>query len=70
MYGLWKGLVIQHAVKGVQVHDARLVAWMQAYGVSRLLTLNAADFARYPTITALAPQQLLATSGGSQGQAP
>jgi predicted nucleic acid-binding protein len=69
-YALWKQLVVGHGVKGVQVHDARLVAWMQAHGVSHLLTLNAADFARYPTITALTPQQLLGTPGGSKGQAP
>jgi predicted nucleic acid-binding protein len=54
-YSVWKQLVVSHGVMGVQVHDARLVAWMQAHGVTHLLTLNPADFARYPTITVLTP---------------
>lgn len=69
-YPIWKQLVVRHGVMGVQVHDARLVAWMQGHGVSHLLTLNASDFARYQTITALTPQHLLGTPGGSQGQPP
>jgi predicted nucleic acid-binding protein len=32
---------------GKQVHDANLVATMQAYGILRLLTHNVADFARF-----------------------
>jgi len=58
-YGLWRQLVVRHGVHGVQVHDARLVGWMQAHGITHLLTLNAADFARYPGITALTPQDLV-----------
>jgi predicted nucleic acid-binding protein len=58
-YPLWRQLVVRHGVQGVQVHDARLVAWMQAHGISHLLTLNAADFVRYTGITAWAPQDLL-----------
>jgi predicted nucleic acid-binding protein len=58
-YPLWRKLVGQHGVKGVQVHDARFVAWMQAHGITHLLTLNAADFARYPGITPWTPQDLL-----------
>jgi predicted nucleic acid-binding protein len=59
-YSLWRQIVVQHAVQGVQVHDARLVAWMQAYVITHILTLNAADFARYPGITAWTPQDVLA----------
>src|SRR5438105_3701753 len=29
-YTIWRQLIVDHAVMGVQVHDARLVAWMQA----------------------------------------
>jgi predicted nucleic acid-binding protein len=58
-YPLWRQVVVRHGVQGVQVHDARLVAWMQAYGITHILTLNAADFARYPGITAWAPQDVL-----------
>jgi predicted nucleic acid-binding protein len=59
-YPLWRQLVVQHGVQGVQVHDARLVAWMQAYGITHLLTLNASDFTRYPSITAWTPQDVQA----------
>jgi predicted nucleic acid-binding protein len=54
-YPLWKALVVAHAVKGVQVHDARVAAFMQAHGISYLLTLNGTDFARYNHITVLTP---------------
>jgi predicted nucleic acid-binding protein len=47
-YTLWRRLVITHAVQGVQVHDARLVAYMQAHAIGHILTLNSGDFARYP----------------------
>jgi predicted nucleic acid-binding protein len=54
-YPFWKALVVAHAVKGVQVHDARLAAFMQAHGIGHLLTLNGTDFTRYNHITVLAP---------------
>ena len=47
MYAEWKRLVVQHRVRGVKVHDARLVAAMNVHGVRRLLTFDAGDFARY-----------------------
>jgi predicted nucleic acid-binding protein len=59
-YRLWRSLVVTHAVQGRQVHDARLVALMQAHGVTHILTLNDADFARYPGITAITPPSLIA----------
>lgn len=55
VYSLWLGLVVAHSVQGRQVHDARLVAWMQANGVTQILTLNGPDFARYPGLTVLDP---------------
>ena len=54
----WKRLVVAHGVSGVQVHDARLVAAMQAHGVTRLLTLNDRDFVRYPDIVVLHPHNV------------
>lgn len=51
----WQRLVVQHDVKGKNSHDARLVAAMAAHGVTRILTFNLADFARYPGITVLDP---------------
>lgn len=32
---------------GKQLHDANVVATMLAHGIDTLVTLNAADFARY-----------------------
>jgi predicted nucleic acid-binding protein len=54
----WRGLIVAHSVAGVQTHDARIVAAMKVHGVSHLLTLNVADFARYPGITAQHPQEI------------
>ena len=46
VYQRWRQLVRDYRVKGVQVHDARLVAAMLVHGIPNLLTLNVADFAR------------------------
>jgi len=46
-YERWRELVIRFGVRGVQVHDARLVALMLTQGLTRILTFNAQDFARY-----------------------
>jgi predicted nucleic acid-binding protein len=43
------------AVAGAQVHDANIVATMQAYGVQRLLTRNSGDFARFAGSITLLP---------------
>jgi hypothetical protein len=47
IYHEWKRLVIQHDVKGVKVHDTRLVAAMNVHGVRRILTFNGGDFTRF-----------------------
>ena len=54
----WRRLVVAHAVSGVQVHDARLVAAMRVHGITHLLTLNEADFQRYRDITVVHPAEL------------
>ena len=58
-YRHWKALVIQHAVRGRQAHDARIVAVMKAYRIKRLVTLNGADFSRYGEIVAVSPAAIL-----------
>jgi predicted nucleic acid-binding protein len=58
VYQEWKTLVTTHGVTGVQVHDARLVAAMKVHGLTRILTLNGADFSRYSGIDAIAPQDV------------
>jgi predicted nucleic acid-binding protein len=40
----WHALVRALGIKGYRSHDARLVAAMETYGISRLLTFNAEDF--------------------------
>src|SRR5262245_51447071 len=45
---LWQELVERHVVTGFRAHDVRLVAAMQSYGISRLLTFNETDFRGLP----------------------
>jgi predicted nucleic acid-binding protein len=42
-------------IGGRQVHDANIVATMQAYGISRLLTNNPTDFARFTPLIVVEP---------------
>ncbi len=49
------GLLSTLAIGGKQVHDANIVATMQAYGISRLLTHNTADFARFTSLITVVP---------------
>ncbi len=51
----WLDLCTRYEVRGRQAHDARLVACMLSHQIGRLLTLNVADFARYPEIECLTP---------------
>jgi predicted nucleic acid-binding protein len=61
-YGHWRCLTVGSSVMGVQSHDARLVAFMEAYGLTRVLTLNPGDFARFPGIVALTPAGVIPAS--------
>ena len=62
VYLRWKELVFSHEVKGVQVHDAKLVALMLIHQLTHLLTLNPSDFSRYPSVTAVTPEQVIASA--------
>lgn len=55
VYAAWKDLVLRHAVTGVNVHDARLVAAMSVHGIKRILTFNRQDFERYVGIEIITP---------------
>lgn len=55
----WKRLAVAHGVVGKSVHDTRLVAQMMVSRISIVLTLNTSDFRRYPSITALTPEEFL-----------
>jgi predicted nucleic acid-binding protein len=54
----WRRLIVAHAVLGVQVHDARLVAAMHVHSVTHILTLNDRDFSRYPGIVVVHPTEI------------
>jgi predicted nucleic acid-binding protein len=58
IYPRWKNLVDTYAITGKQVHDARLVAVMQAYGISNLLTLNPSHFVRFTQINTIDVHQI------------
>jgi predicted nucleic acid-binding protein len=47
---IWEALVTQHQVTGKPAHDARLVAAMQAHGLTAILTFDKSGFSRYPGI--------------------
>lgn len=58
VYAHWRALVRDHVVRGVQVHDTKLVAAMQAHGIERILTKNTSHFARFQQIRALDPLEI------------
>jgi predicted nucleic acid-binding protein len=59
IYPLWESLVIQHRVIGKPAHDARLVAAMQAHGLTAILTFDQSGFSRYPGIEIVQPPAVL-----------
>jgi predicted nucleic acid-binding protein len=58
VYREWRRIVVQYAVHGVQVHDARLAAAMYVHGVDHILTLNVADFSRFTGLLAIHPRSV------------
>jgi predicted nucleic acid-binding protein len=62
VYAAWRRMIVTHAVMGVQVHDARLAAFLEIHGLTHLLTLNPGDFARYPGVTAITPASVITSS--------
>ena len=59
IYQKWKELIITYQVKGVQVHDARLVASMSVHGSSHVLTFNGKDFQRFLSIKVVEPSSII-----------
>jgi predicted nucleic acid-binding protein len=55
----WRRLIVLYEVKGAKVHDARLIAIMQTYGLQQLLTFNAVDFSRYAGIQVIDPASVV-----------
>lgn len=58
VYPEWRRLVVDNAVSGVQVHDARIVSMMNVHGITHILTLNGADFSRYTGIMSVSPDEI------------
>lgn len=58
-FHVWRQLVVLHEVRGVKVHDTRLVAVMQVYGVTHLLTFNEQDFKRFEKVITINPASLV-----------
>ena len=58
VFRVWRKLVVEHNVVGVQVHDARLVAVMKAYSVRKIITFNVQDFTRYRDIDIVHPDDV------------
>ncbi|MBE9202869.1 type II toxin-antitoxin system VapC family toxin [Synechocystis salina LEGE 06099] len=55
IYPEWECLVKHYEVKGVNVHDARLVAAMIVNKLTHIVTFNGRDFRRYTEITIIDP---------------
>jgi predicted nucleic acid-binding protein len=54
----WRRLLVENAVSGAQVHDARLAAAMLVHRIKHILTFNVRDFTRYAGIVAVHPQEI------------
>jgi predicted nucleic acid-binding protein len=63
VYRCWRQLLPQMKIQGTSVHDARLVALMEANGITRILTLNASDFKRYAQVTVMTPSDVSSIIG-------
>jgi predicted nucleic acid-binding protein len=54
---LWQRLVETYGITSFRAHDVRLVAAMQSYRITQMLSFNGADFRRLP-ITVVDPSAL------------
>ena len=60
IYPEWERLVKTYEVKGANVHDTRLVAFMLVHQLSHILTFNTKDFRRFRTeITPISPKEIM-----------
>lgn len=55
LYVLPMQLLQRHPVTGGDVFDLQIVATMQANGIQRIYTFNAADFKAFPKLAVLTP---------------
>jgi predicted nucleic acid-binding protein len=57
-FQIWRQLVVTYAVRGVKVHDARLVSVMKAHSIAQIVTFNVGDFTRFAGIEVVHPDKL------------
>ena len=57
-YRFWSRLVTSYSVRGVAVHDARIVSIMLAHRIRRIATLNGRDFVRYSEVAVASPADI------------
>lgn len=62
MYSIWERLVVRYQVSGKPAHDARLVAAMEAHGLTAILTFDKSGFSRYSGIEVVDPTDVIAVS--------
>lgn len=62
IYSEWEKLVKNYEVKGVNVHDARLVAAMIVHDLTHIVTFNGQDFRCYQEVTIIDPKTYLTTN--------
>lgn len=55
IYPEWESIVSRYGIRGVNVHDARLVAAMLTHELTHIVTFNARDFIRYAEIVVVEP---------------
>lgn len=58
IYPAWEALVLTHGVSGKSAHDARLVAAMQVYGLTSVLTFDRSGFSRFPAVEVVHPDDV------------
>ncbi len=66
VYSVWRRLLVEHDIRGVQVHDAHIAATLEVHGVSHLLTYNGDDFKRFRGLIPVHPEEVQATQPPSQ----
>jgi len=62
VFAPWLDLVQRFPVRGKRVHDARLVAVLQAHAIEHLVSFNTPDFAAFSFLSLIDPQQLISTT--------
>jgi predicted nucleic acid-binding protein len=62
LYSEWRSLVMTYQCLGRSSFDARLVAALRSYGLTRLMRFNLDDFARFPGLTLLDPKEVASLS--------